>query len=317
MRNRSVRFSALHSEQGANAVLELATQFGDYHLHSEGATLSIGYGAGESVPRGRGSQPPCKHMVANEDGSGWIFPHRYDSALNSDAQFQIYGDVYGRSPERVPPHSNYFRETYSFGGPDGLTHYHPSAAGVCEHFKRAAGSAASELFDARPLVEISVLYGNLLLPGMEILLHADVPEFRGLSRKVCPSWLLVVMHHSDLFERYRIRSATCVSYYRASSGPCSQGGELTIFHDGPECAATQYQPVHNSAVMLDTDSCYHAVRFTFLPSEISSASIVFSTHYRVTTNFFEYSGPHVRCTSSCSTGCRSTPDASWDSAASC
>lgn len=265
MRSKCVAFRALHTDEDANAVLDLATRFGAYHLHSEGATLSIGFGAGESVPR-TSRQPPFKHMVANEDGSGWIFPHRYDSALNSDAQLEMHGDIYGRSPNNVPPHSNYFRETYSFGGRDGLTHYHPSAAGVCERFKKAAGSAACSLFPGRRLADISVLYGNLLLPGMEILLHADVPEFRGLSRKQCPSWLLVVMHHSDLFETHRIHSATCVSYYtpltKAGVRAVAKGGELRIFSSGPERAARRYQPAHNSAVLLDTDSCFHSVSTT-------------------------------------------------------
>ena len=127
-------------------MLSLVTQFGDYHLHSEGTTLSIGFGAGEAVPRAASSHPPREHMVPNENRSAWIFPHRYDSALNSDAQVKTYGNVYGRSLDRVPPHSNYFRETYSFGGPGGLTHYHLSAAAVCERFEKAAGSAARSLY---------------------------------------------------------------------------------------------------------------------------------------------------------------------------
>jgi hypothetical protein len=140
-------------------------------------------------------------MVLNEDGSAWIFPHRYDSVLNTEAQLNRHGDVYGRPHDLIPPHSNYFRETYSFGGaknaflepfytktdpfiktgdkhrklrkrvafcagPDGLTHYHPSASAACELFEKAAGGAARRLFSGRPLADISVLYGNLLLPGM-------------------------------------------------------------------------------------------------------------------------------------------------------
>ena len=31
-------------------------------------------------------------------------------------------------------------------------------------------------------------------------MHTDVPEFRGLNRKIVPQWLLVVMHHSGCFD---------------------------------------------------------------------------------------------------------------------
>ena len=44
------------------------------------------------------------------------------------------------------------------------------------------------------------MYANLLLPGQELAVHTDVPEFRGANRKVIPQWLLVVMHHSGLFD---------------------------------------------------------------------------------------------------------------------
>ena len=39
-------------------------------------------------------------------------------------------------------------------------------------------------------------------------MHTDVPEFRGANRKLVPQWLLVVMHHSGLFEDYRMPIAT-------------------------------------------------------------------------------------------------------------
>ena len=78
MRSKCVAFRALHTDEDARAVLSLVTQFGDYHLHSEGTTLSIGFGAGEAVPRAASSHPPREHMVPNENRSAWIFPHRYD-----------------------------------------------------------------------------------------------------------------------------------------------------------------------------------------------------------------------------------------------
>ena len=256
-RARRQAFPELFTEVGARAVLALASEFGAYHLHSEGATLSIGYGAGEATV---GPTPPVEHMVLDEDGKSWIYPHRYDSILNTERHAQRFGDIYGRPEADIPPHSNYYRETYSFGGPGGLQHYTPRAADVAALYEDTVGPAAARLFEGRPLTEISVLYGNLLLPGQEILLHDDVPEFRGLSRKQIPSWLLCVMHHSDLFESHRVRSATCVSYFQPpTSRPKAQGGQLSCYHGGPQVAGTVYEPGHNYAILLDTDSCFHAV----------------------------------------------------------
>ena len=39
-------------------------------------------------------------------------------------------------------------------------------------------------------------------------MHTDVPEFRGVNRKNLPQWLLVVMHHSGLFDAWRLPIAT-------------------------------------------------------------------------------------------------------------
>ena len=72
--------------------------------------------------------------------------------------------------------------------------------------------AAQRLF-GRPVIEPAIVYANLLLPGQELAVHTDVPEFRGANRKVIPQWLLVVMHHSGLFDAWRMPIATGVAYF--------------------------------------------------------------------------------------------------------
>ena len=79
----------------------------------------------------------------------------------------------------------------------------------------------------RPVVEPSIAYANVMLPGQELAVHTDVPEFRGMNRKVVPQWLLVVMHHSGLFDAWRMPIATGIAWF--SDGP---GGELSLWPDG-------------------------------------------------------------------------------------
>ena len=47
------------------------------------------------------------------------------------------------------------------------------------------------------------MYCNVLLPGHIVNLHLDVPEYHGLDRAKCPTWLLVVAHCSGLFDAHR------------------------------------------------------------------------------------------------------------------
>ena len=57
-----------------------------------------------------------------------------------------------------------------------------------------------------------------MLPGQELAVHTDVPEFRGADRRRYPQWLMVVMLHSGLFERWRMPIATGISYFGDAVG---------------------------------------------------------------------------------------------------
>src|SRR4029079_9894442 len=87
---------------------------------------------------------------------------------------------------------------------------------------------AAENLHGRPVIVPAIVYANMLLPGQELAVHTDVPEFRGANRKVVPQWLLVVMRHSELFERWRMPIATGIAYFGDA-----KGGELAYYPDGP------------------------------------------------------------------------------------
>ena len=65
-----------------------------------------------------------------------------------------------------------------------------------------------DIADGKPIVVPNIVYANVVLPGQELSVHTDVPEFRGANRKHEPEWLLVVMHLSGLFEPWRMPIAT-------------------------------------------------------------------------------------------------------------
>ena len=182
-------------------------------------------------------------MTASEPFAPEI-PQRYDAAAN----FVRSGGRFGRreAPEVLASRTNYFRATYAYEKPE--------TPGI-EPFLHCPGFVdAARAVHGRPLVVPNIVYANLLLPGQELAVHTDVPEFRGANRKRYPQWLIVVMLHSGLFDRWRMRIATGVAYF----GTC-RGGEFAFYPDGPEGAPRELPVKHNTAVLIDTDTVFHGV----------------------------------------------------------
>lgn len=201
----------------AEAMLHLCERFGSYGMYGE-EPIREGLGAG--------------------------LAQRHDAALN----FVRTGGRFGRSeePAALAARTNYFRETYAYDHPlvDGIEPFlwHPGFA-----------EAARKIFD-RPVVRPNIVFANLLVPGQELAVHTDVPEFRGANRTRDPQWLLVVMHHSGLFEPWRMPIATGVAWFGRP-----EGGEFAFYPEGPSAPARALAVEHNTAIVLDTDSTFHGV----------------------------------------------------------
>lgn len=171
---------------------------------------------------------------------------RYDAVVN----FLRTGGRFGRRDEPAEAllaRTNYFRETYVYGEDV----FAPDLAFLMRHDRLL--EAARELH-GRPVIEPSILYANVMVPGQELAVHTDVPEFRGANRKTTPQWLLVVMRHSGFFEAWRMPIATGICYFAGG-----KGGSLAYYPEGPADPVATYEPRHNTGVMLDTDSVFHGV----------------------------------------------------------
>jgi hypothetical protein len=211
-------FDPLLPEAQAREMLRLCERFGSYGMYSEEAT-------------------------ADDMGSG--LPQRYDAAINF---VRSGGRLARREPTaKLAARTNYFRETYAYRdrvalpGIEPFWHFEPLFA------------AAREIHGCQ-IVEPAIVYANILLPGQELAVHTDVPEFRGMSRMSDPQWLLVAMHHSSLFERWRLPIVTAVAYFEHCAG-----GEFAFYPDGPSGPAHTLPVKHNTAIALDTDSIFHGV----------------------------------------------------------
>lgn len=211
------RFDPLLGSDGADAILRLCEGFGSYGMY--------------------GQKP-----IEEELGRGLF--QRHDAAMNYIRTGGRFG--HRETFESLSVRTNYFRETYAYET--------PVVAGI-ENFLWHEGflSAARKLF-GRPVVVPAIVYANLLVPGQELAVHTDVPEFRGANRTKDPEWLMVVMHHSGLFERWRMPIATGVSWF----GGC-RGGEFAFYPDGPLFPASTVPASDDTAILLDTDSVFHGV----------------------------------------------------------
>ncbi len=155
-----VQLDPLFAELEVAAAFERrAAAFGSYRLYAEHEQIELAIGPGLS-PRHDAVRNFLKTRVGRDD-----------------------------TAESVGARTSYFREEYAYGDRlllDGVESLrdHP---GLIEAARRIHG---------RDVIEPAIVYANLFLPGQELAVHTDVPEFRGLNRKLVPQWLLVVMHHS-------------------------------------------------------------------------------------------------------------------------
>lgn len=221
-------FDPLLPAAEAEDLVRLCERFGSYGLYSE---EGLNEGIGEGLPQ------------------------RFDSAFNYVRTGGRFGQASKEDLSQLVARTNYFRETYAYG-----EDIHAPGIEPFFHFEGFI-EGAREIF-GRPVVEPAIVFANILLPGQELAIHTDVPEFRGISRKHHPQWLCVVMHHSGLFDRWRMPIATAVSWYQNTNG-----GAFAFYPDGADAPAVA-QPVRfNTAVILDTDSVFHGVDRVAAPTD--------------------------------------------------
>jgi len=219
---QAIVLDPLMTDADADAIVQLCEDFGSYGLYVTEKSEST---------------------FASE------LAQRYDAAAN----YVQSGGRFGRreSPKTLALRTNYFRESYAYGDErmaDGIEMF---------LFHDALLDAARRLYD-RPVIEPAIAYANLLLPGQELAVHTDVPEFRGANRKLFPQWLMVVMHHSGLFDQWRMPIATGISYF-ARDGVVAPGGELAYYPHGVDGHVEVLAARHNTGIVLDTDSVFHGV----------------------------------------------------------
>lgn len=238
----------------------LVREYGAYRLTTEGQVLRPGVGIGEGIPVGSTEMGPSsgasfiRDRILNNGGTELIFPPRVDLSVKADSLMQEHGSIYGRPG--VGDTNATFRGLYTVIDRHGAVRKAEGQASedlvmrVHELQARRFGPVARKLFGAK-IVVAKMLFANVLLPGQEISMHHDVPEFRGIHPRTCPSWLQVAMHGSGLFERWRILQAAGLTYYRDT-----EEGSLAVYC-GPDGEGTVIQARRGLGVVVEAETCPH------------------------------------------------------------
>lgn len=213
---------------------------------------------GETLPA-ETEEPPYPYLLRR--GDKWAVGYRYDSDVINGTLFreegcnpelqQLFGEG-GKAADR------YFRYVLGYQNNEGFVSKDEE---LHQMLRDTLMPSALSIFGVEDVEEASrhstvySLYANVLLPGHVINLHLDVPEFRGLDRSNCPTWLLVVARCAGLFEEYRVNNVTSVFYPKGSNG-----GALAVYPhiDGEQSGSAQVYSVEGgSVVLLDADSHHH------------------------------------------------------------
>jgi hypothetical protein len=127
-------------------------------------------------------------------------------------------------------------------------------AGAAFLSNQRLADAARTIF-AGAIVRPDSVFVNLTAPmPLRDLGHTDVPAFRGVTRDNAPEWLLIHMARSGLFDRWRMRIATAVSWFYEG-----EAGGFTFWPDGPDAPPVSIRPPRNSALVTDADMLFHRV----------------------------------------------------------
>jgi hypothetical protein len=240
-RHEYVLFDPLFSDADAESMVRLCERFGCYGMYS--AENEGGPAKAAALPTAGAGARACESDQWRDIGEG--LTQRHDAVLNYLGGGGMHGA--GEPVSVLAARTNYFREEYAYGTK-------PVIDGIEPFLFHDGFVEAAQRIHARPVIEPAIVFANLMVPGQELALHTDVPEFRGVNRKLHPQWLLVAMRHSELFEDWRMPIATGVAWFHDCDG-----GEFAFYPDGADGPPVYHNVAYNTALLVDTDSVFHGV----------------------------------------------------------
>jgi len=101
---------------------------------------------------------------------------------------------------------------------------------------------------------------TVLLPGLEIPIHYDVPYFKHVSRMTTPVWLLIALKQSGLWSFDDVPHMQGVAYIHGNkTHPSIDGGDFVLYPNGPYGPKVSFPAKHNTAIFIDGTMTAHGV----------------------------------------------------------
>ena len=137
-------------------------------------------------------------------------------------------------------------------------------------------AAAHAVYGEDAIVRPSHVYVNIMGPTpFPFAPHLDVPAFRGYTRAEQPIWLLKVMRNSELFEQWRTKIATAVSWFYDGIG-----GDFHYWPDGAEGEGfVESPPFRNVSIVADNENTFHGVAPLGAPGAVMAEGV--NSHSRL------------------------------------
>jgi hypothetical protein len=229
----------------------------------------VGGAAGETgIPLAEGSEHECPHKFLKLD----VDPEgRRESKCILEVQSYIPANsrkanhTRGQRKKLLDPAAlaqfAYFRE-YLAGGENTGEGGAPEEERVARLLNSTnLKAAAAALYPGGDSIVVpTMLYFNLFMPGQQLLIHTDVPAFRGVQRRDVPTSFLFDLHQTGYLDEYRAKIATGITNIDlVPGGRKTSGGELSLFPSGPFGERVVVHPNHNTGVVIDADSVWHRV----------------------------------------------------------
>jgi hypothetical protein len=213
------------------------------------------------------------------DGAGPFWPLARYAA--STAELRALGAT--KPSSFVPP---WFRQDFALlgesliDGADAILHN--------GRFVEAAHGVYGDDAEVRPTTVYVNMMGATPFPFVP---HFDVPAFRGATRVDYPIWLLQQMRAAGIFEPWRVRIATAVSWFWSGGG-----GE---FHYWPEGAQGRHEvespPFDNVAIVADNEMTFHGVGPVGGDEDLPTSLTIHAELRRADDGWVVFDGGEARC----------------------
>jgi len=170
-----------------------------------------------------------------------------DALIESVKQRTPFNLIYGAAAyDKLGGADPWFRDYW-------VSEKHSDASELVHHLHNPKLIQAAKRAFKATIVRPQSLCWNLHAPMVAGRPHFDQAPYRGIDRESLPTWLLFVIHHSQLFLPWVVPSTTGLSFFYRG-----RYGAFEYWPDGPDMPSVrEAPPFWNVGVVTDNEFMFH------------------------------------------------------------